>query len=362
MKYQKKRRPRRLVQRYYSERYLMLTLLSFAVSVSMTRLFLEITGYPQLGGSELHFAHVLWGGLIWFAGSLFPLIYANNRALDISAILTGIGSGLFVDEVGKFITQSNDYFYPAAAPIIYAFFLMTLFIFSLNKKERDFSLRERLYRTLEQFEEILEGDLSKDERDHMITELSFAFKQNDSPELQRLSKTIKKIILKSDESLVASQPDIFYRIEQWWVKTKTGLFHKNKPPRWLYLIWFVLGSISIIHPVVSFFAAINGFSLPGIWNQLIEVSLNLELGIGFIERLRLVGEAIIGLLLIFSAVAGFLGAKKIGTTVAYISLLMLLVLVNLLVFFFDQFSSIVFTVLHFCVFFLTLQYRQELNY
>ncbi|MDP2966227.1 MAG: hypothetical protein Q8N39_09370 [Pelolinea sp.] len=54
-----KRSPRRLVRRYYSERYLLLTLLSFALSVSLTRLFLEIMGYPQLGGSELHFAHVL---------------------------------------------------------------------------------------------------------------------------------------------------------------------------------------------------------------------------------------------------------------------------------------------------------------
>ena len=130
-----KRSPRRLVRRYFSERYLLLTLLCFAVSVSFTRLFLEITGYPQLGGSKLHFAHVLWGGLIWFAGSLFPLIFANHRALDFSAVLTGIGVGLFIDEVGKFITQTNDYFYPAAAPIIYSFFLITLFIFSLIRKQ-----------------------------------------------------------------------------------------------------------------------------------------------------------------------------------------------------------------------------------
>ena len=43
--------------------YLLLTLLSFALSVSLTRLFLALTGYPQLGNSVLHISHVLLGWL-----------------------------------------------------------------------------------------------------------------------------------------------------------------------------------------------------------------------------------------------------------------------------------------------------------
>ena len=48
-----------------------------------------------------------------------PLLFANRWALGTSAVLAGIGVGLFIDEVGKFLTQTNDYFFPPAAPIIY---------------------------------------------------------------------------------------------------------------------------------------------------------------------------------------------------------------------------------------------------
>ena len=77
---------RKLVRRMYSDRYLLIMLVSFAVSITSVRLFLEITGYPQIGGETLHLSHVLWGGLLLFISSLMPLIFANKRILDISAI------------------------------------------------------------------------------------------------------------------------------------------------------------------------------------------------------------------------------------------------------------------------------------
>ena len=108
-------RIRRPVRREGAERYLLFTLLSFATSVALTRLFLELANYPQLGGGELHIAHVLWGGLLLFAAALLPLIFANRWVYVTGSLLAGVGVGLFIDEVGKFITQTNDYFHPAAA-------------------------------------------------------------------------------------------------------------------------------------------------------------------------------------------------------------------------------------------------------
>ena len=75
------------VQREGTERYLMLTLVSFASSVIFTRLFLQVTDYPQVGSGQLHIAHGLWGGLLLFAASLLPLLFANRWAYAVGALL-----------------------------------------------------------------------------------------------------------------------------------------------------------------------------------------------------------------------------------------------------------------------------------
>jgi hypothetical protein len=71
-------------------------------------------------------AHVLWGGLLLFVAVALPLSFVNRYALWVSSVLGRIGVGLFIDEVGKFITQGNDYFFPLAFPIIY--FLTSCFL------------------------------------------------------------------------------------------------------------------------------------------------------------------------------------------------------------------------------------------
>lgn len=117
-----------------AERYILLTIVAFVVAVVGTRWYLQATGYPQVGGGELHIAHMLWGGLLLIVAALVPLIVAASWALTVSAILAGGGTGLFIDEVGKFITASNDYFYPLAAPLIYGLLLALVLLFVLVRR------------------------------------------------------------------------------------------------------------------------------------------------------------------------------------------------------------------------------------
>ena len=125
------------VQRRNAETYIQLSILGLAASVSLTRFILEATGYPQLGNETLHIAHCLYGGVILYVACLIPLIYTNKWAFTLSGALSGVGMGLFIDEVGKFMTQNNDYFFPAAAPIIYGFLLVTVLLYIQVAKRGD---------------------------------------------------------------------------------------------------------------------------------------------------------------------------------------------------------------------------------
>jgi len=208
-------RVRRPVQRDGAERYLLVTLISFAASVALTRLFLELTGYPQLGNEELHIAHVLWGGLLLFIAALLPLIFANRWAYTLGALCAGLGVGLFIDEVGKFITQSNDYFYPAAAPLIYAVFLLTVLVYIQIRRSHRHSPRAELYRALDGLQEVLDHDLDPQERHELETRLRHVVDNADHLPIKRLAGDLLEFVCSEDLALVPDVASFWEKAASW---------------------------------------------------------------------------------------------------------------------------------------------------
>ena len=103
-------------------------------------------------------------------------------------IISGFGVGLFIDEVGKFITQTNDYFFPSAAPIVYVLFLLTVFVFAQVRIERRASTRSIFYDVMERLTEILDRDLSEDEATEIQKKLKIIIDRNDEPDLLHIGK------------------------------------------------------------------------------------------------------------------------------------------------------------------------------
>lgn len=95
-------------------------------TILLTRGYLQLTGYPQIGGGNLHIAHALWGGAFMMLALVIGWMTLGFGTRVLCVVLGGIGFGLFLDEVGKFITKDNDYFYGPAAEIMYILVVVIL--------------------------------------------------------------------------------------------------------------------------------------------------------------------------------------------------------------------------------------------
>ncbi|MFE7169330.1 hypothetical protein [Streptomyces sp. NPDC057616] len=99
-------------------------LLTGIATVLLTRRLLASTGYPKLGGhgTGLHIAHMLWGGLLMAAGLVVLLTFLGRRVRRWGAVTGGVGFGLFIDEIGKVVSDGGGYLYRPAAGLIYLAF------------------------------------------------------------------------------------------------------------------------------------------------------------------------------------------------------------------------------------------------
>jgi hypothetical protein len=139
---------------------------SAVATILIIRLQLWATNYPKLGGGKLHIAHLLWGGLAMLIAVLVLLSFLGRGRRHTAAALGGIGFGFFIDEIGKFVTSDNDYFFKPAAGMIYiVFIILFLAIRALGWRHR-FTPQECLMNAIVLLSEAAHRDLT--ERDRVI--------------------------------------------------------------------------------------------------------------------------------------------------------------------------------------------------
>jgi hypothetical protein len=349
---------RRPVKRQGADQYLLITLLSFAASVSFTRMFLQLTGYPKLGGNTLHIAHVLWGGLFLFIAALLPLLIANRWVYLWGAFLAGAGVGLFIDEVGKFITQNNDYFYPFAAPIVYAFFLLTVMLYLRVRRPPSRDPRAELYRAIEALEEVLEHDLDPNEKAELQERLVFVSSQTNQPELARLAADLLDYLSSDKLVLVPDRPGYIDKI-----RNKLTQFEDRWLDRRFVKTTLIIGLLVIgLEAIFTMFQALpigQATTLERILASLIESGRIRNYGglNWFAARLAL--EASVGLLILAAVGLILAGKEQLGIAFGYLGLLLSLTTIDLLVFYFNQFSTILIALIQLAVLLILIYYRRR---
>jgi hypothetical protein len=200
-------------------------LVSAITSVLLVRFYLHLTGYPQLGGDTLHIAHMLWGGILMMVAIVIMLSFLGAKTRQLAAVVGGVGFGVFIDELGKFITKENDYFFQPTIGLIYAIFVILYLTFNFLTRAHRLTSREYQINALAELEEAVALDMDKAEKVRIYAMLKSSDQR--SPITKHLRKLVDTLEISAAEktsrwSRWGRKVDELY--EKFWEKRGSNTF------------------------------------------------------------------------------------------------------------------------------------------
>lgn len=176
---------------------------SAVATVLGIRAFLFLTGWPMIGGETLHIAHMLWGGFFMLAAIIMLLAFLGKRIQHWSALLGGVGFGFFIDELGKFITQDNDYFFQPTFMLMYIIFVGLFFIIRELGKHVELNETERLVNALNLSQEAVLSHVDSEERAQM--QVLIEAPSGHEPLFTQLRLIIKETVVAPESAWIRSR-------------------------------------------------------------------------------------------------------------------------------------------------------------
>ncbi len=252
---------------YFGEDLLDDFLVAAVASVLLLRLYLFLTGFPQVSFGSLHIAHMLWGGLLMLVAIFMSLGFLSRPAHEWAAVLGGIGFGAFIDELGKFLTHDNNYFFQPTIAIIYVLFVLIYILIRTTFNGRPLSRPERLANA---FEIMQQGSLNGlNEAEEQVILRMLEQSDQDDPLVGHLREMLPHI------RIVAS------RRQNWMNRFKDRLddIYQTVTTRW----WFagVVIGFFIFTAITGFSAALGAIAKP--WSFILVAAALVIILLGLIQ-------------------------------------------------------------------------------
>lgn len=198
-------------------------LVSSISTLVLVRFFLELTNYPRIGGAGLHIAHMLWGGLFLTAAVIISLVFLNRSIRYVAAFIGGIGFGLFIDELGKFVTADNNYLFQPALALIYVIFII-LFLIIRKIGSRAYTDEEYFVNSIEYTKEGVTGELTQAEKD---TALAYLKQVRTDIEGVRILRQSINNIQPSSPTRIDGVAFFLHRVKEWYRSISTKKWFKR---------------------------------------------------------------------------------------------------------------------------------------
>jgi hypothetical protein len=213
------------------ERFLIIAV----ATILIVRSILAATGYPQLGGGPIHFAHLLWGGLGMVIALLLYMSMEARVWRVLATVSAGIGFGLFIDELGKFITKDNNYFFQPAIAIVYVVFVVLVIVARLISRGVARSPQSALVNAFDLSKEVVINDMNELQRRDALTMLGRC-DQSDPVVLQLLA------MVEATKDLPAGVPGWLTRLRASLERSYDRLI-RNTWFKLVFVGWYVVISL-----------------------------------------------------------------------------------------------------------------------
>ncbi|MBU3935254.1 hypothetical protein KJ909_01125 [Patescibacteria group bacterium] len=220
---------------------ILIMMVSAIGTVLLTRLFLDMTSYPIIGGGKWHISHLFWGGILMLWGMILALITHGQKYKKIASVGFGWGLGWFIDESGKFLSIDNDYFFQPAIVVMYIFFVLMFLLYRFLERNIAQNPKTLLYQALADLEEITEKDLGKSKKRELIKKLNRLTKKTD-PAIKFFVIGLKNLIVKIE----AIEDKKERRTQRWWKGIKRFTYHDVFKKRFALIFLLVLALIYAI--------------------------------------------------------------------------------------------------------------------
>jgi len=179
------------IRSIYAETLLENFFVAAVVSLFAIRLILRLTGYPTFGGESFHITHMLFGGFLMLIAFFILLSSLNHSSQELAAAIGGAGFGIFIDELGKFITNDNNYFYQPTIALIYVIFVIIYLAIRIINRHQILSPQEALANALEIAKQASLSDL--DARDQQLILRLLGQSDPNDPFTQNLKDMLPRI-------------------------------------------------------------------------------------------------------------------------------------------------------------------------
>jgi len=230
------------VRNVYAETLLEDFFVSAVASVLAIRFYLYITGFPQLSFGPFHIAHMLWGGFLMLIALVTLLAFLNHHMKVIASVVGGIGFGAFIDELGKFVTRDNDYFFQPTVALIYVIFVLIFFSIRFIVKRQSLSSQECLANAFDIAEQGCMVGMSLEEQAHALKLLERCPGDTVHENLETILQNIQ-VTSSSPSHLLPrlhNKIDRFYEwaVYRWWFSG-------------IVITFFALSAVTSIYAVVA---------------------------------------------------------------------------------------------------------------